>query len=100
MSIVEKFASMEYGVAPEDPKEVMLWLEARGRKFGHFIAGEWRNPASGEYFATSDPSTGEKLADVAQGSVDDVNAAVSAARAALNAWQALSGHERAKYLYA
>ena len=31
---------------------------------------------------------------------DDVNAAVSAARKALPAWQALSGHERARYLYA
>src|SRR6266853_1058550 len=42
----------------------------------------------------------EKLADVAQGSVADVDAAVKAAGAALHGWQKLSGHQRAKYLYA
>ena len=57
-------------------------------------------PASGEYQTTSDPSTGETLAEVAKGNKDDVNAAVAAARKALPAWQALSGHERARYFYA
>jgi aldehyde dehydrogenase (NAD+) len=49
---------------------------------------------------TSDPSTGDVLAEVSLGNKDDVEAAVSAARKALPAWQALSGHERARYLYA
>ena len=49
---------------------------------------------------TSDPSTGDTLAEVAKGNTDDVEAAVAAARKALPAWQALSGHERARYLYA
>ena len=40
------------------------------------------------------------LAEVAKGNVDDVNAAVAAARKAQPAWAALSGHERARYLYA
>src|SRR5439155_10824078 len=52
------------------------------------------------YFETTDPSTGEKIADIAQGSATDVDAAVKAARAALPAWQKLSGHQRAKFLYA
>ena len=100
MSIVEKFASMEYGVAPEDPKEALTWLDAHQRKFGHFIGGDWKAPLAAEYFASNDPSTGDKLADIAQGSAEDVNAAVAAARGALAGWQALSGHQRAKYLYA
>jgi aldehyde dehydrogenase (NAD+) len=100
MSVIEKFATMEYGPAPEDAKESLLWLDASKRRFGHFIAGEWRAPLEGKYFETSDPATGEKLADVAQGSVADVDAAVKAARAALRRWQKLSGHQRAKYLYA
>src|SRR5882724_5975674 len=91
---------MEYGPAPEDPKESLAWLDARQRRFGHFIGGEWRAPVEGKYFETADPSTGEKLADVAQGSVADVGAAVKAARAALAGWQRLSSHERAKFLYA
>ena len=60
----------------------------------------WRDPAEGKYFETADPSTGEKLADIAQGSVADIDAAVSAARTALPAWQNLSCPTRAKYLYA
>ncbi len=100
MSIVEKFYSMEYGVAPEDPKEVVQWLELHHRRFNEFIGGAWVAPASGEYMTTSDPSTGETIAEVAKGNTDDVEAAVAAARKALPAWQALSGHERARYLYA
>jgi aldehyde dehydrogenase (NAD+) len=100
MSVIEKFGTMEYGPAPEDAKESLLWLDASKRRFGHFIGGEWRAPVDGKYFETSDPSTGEKLADVAQGSAGDVDAAVKAARAALSEWQELSNHERATYLYA
>src|SRR5437764_15409241 len=100
MSVVEKFVSMEYGPAPEDPKEALTWLAAHQRRFGHYIGGAWRAPADGEYFDTNDPSTGEKLASIAQGSLADVNAAVEAARAALGPWRKLSGHMRARYLYA
>src|ERR1700689_554518 len=100
MSIVEKFASMEYGPAPEDPREVMAWLDGHRRRFGHFIHGGWQQPGKGQYFETADPSTGEALAQVAQGSLEDVNMAVQAARSALGPWQALSPHARARYLYA
>ena len=100
MSVVEKFRTMEYGPAPEDAKESLQWLDRHKRKFGHSIAGAWKAPAEGKYFETSDPSTGERIAEIAQGSPADVNAAVKAARGALQSWQALTGHERAKLLYA
>jgi aldehyde dehydrogenase (NAD+) len=100
MSIVEKFMTMEYGPAPEDPREALAWLDRHGRRFGHFIHGAWQAPAAGTYFETTDPSTGEKLATVAQGSALDVDSAVKAARAALPAWQSLTPHARARYLYA
>src|SRR6202011_3974090 len=100
MSIAEKFVAMEYGPAPEDPKEVLTWLDHHSQRFGHFIDGAWRQPGESGYFDTADPSTGEKLAAVAQGSVADVDAAVRAARAALPTWQALTPHARARYLYA
>src|ERR1700719_1382888 len=100
MSIAEKFVAMEYGPAPEDPKEVLAWLDLHGRRFGHFIEGAWRQPAEAGYFETTDPSTGEKLADVAEGSAADIDAAVQAAGAALPKWQALTPHARARYLYA
>ncbi|HZR56589.1 MAG TPA: aldehyde dehydrogenase family protein [Terriglobales bacterium] len=100
MSIAEKFVSMEYGPAPEDPKEALNWLDHHERRFGHFVNGRWLEPSAGEYFDTADPSTGEKLASVAQGSVADVDAAVKAARAAFSQWQSLTPHTRARYLYA
>ena len=100
MSIAEKFVSMEYGPAPEDPKEAVTWLERHDRRFGLFIGGAWQAPSGGEYFDTFDPSNGERLAAVAQGSAADVDAAVRAARAASPKWQALTPHLRARYLYA
>ncbi|HEU4881255.1 MAG TPA: aldehyde dehydrogenase family protein [Longimicrobium sp.] len=100
MSIAEIFETMEYGPAPESASPAVRWLEERGRTFGHFIGGEWRDPAEGEYFDTINPATNKPLARIAQGGAADVNAAVRAAREALPAWQALDGHARARYLYA
>jgi aldehyde dehydrogenase (NAD+) len=99
ISVVEKFYSMEYGPAPEDASEVVKWLDAHGRSFGHFVGGAWTKVGA-ESFETKNPATGEVLARVASASASDVDAAVKAARAALPAWQALSGHQRARYLYA
>jgi aldehyde dehydrogenase (NAD+) len=98
MSIAQKFGAMEYGPAPEDAKEALTWLDHHSRRFGHFINGTWLEPA--EYFDTTDPSTGEKLASVAQGSPADIDVAVKAARAAFPKWQSLTSHTRARYLYA
>jgi aldehyde dehydrogenase (NAD+) len=100
MSVTEKFLSMEYGPAPEDPREALAWLDRHSRKLGHFIGGAFRPPIEGVYFETMDPSTGEPLASVAQGSAADIDAAVKAARNALPEWQALTPHARARYLYA
>jgi aldehyde dehydrogenase (NAD+) len=100
MSVTEKFVSMEWGAAPEDPGEVVTWLDGHSRKFGHFIGGEWRRPTEGKYFESEDPSTGDVLASVSQGSVTDIDAAVKAARTALSGWQKIGGHARARYLYA
>src|ERR1700680_917117 len=100
MSIAEKFISMEYGPAPEDPREALVWLDGHGRRLGPFINGAFQAPAPGEYFDTPDPSTGETLARVAQGSAADIDSAVKAARAALPLWQSLTAHARARYLYA
>ena len=100
MSIAEKFVSMEYGPAPEDPKEAIAWLDRHRRRFELFINGAWQTPAAGEYFDSFDPSNGEKLASIAQGSAADIDAAVKAARSASPQWCALTPHLRARYLYA
>ena len=100
MSIAEKFVTMEFGPAPEESKEALSWLDRHSRRFGHFINGTWVQPSAGQFFDTNDPSTGEKLASVSQGSAADIDAAVKAARAAFPKWQSLSPHARARYLYA
>ena len=100
MSIAEKFVSMEYGPAPEDPKEAVSWLDRHDRRFDLFINGAWQAPAAGEYFDSFDPSNGEKLASIAQGSAADIDAAVKASRSASPQWRALTPHLRARYLYA
>jgi aldehyde dehydrogenase (NAD+) len=100
MSIAEIFETLEYGPAPESASPALRWLEEQGGATRHFIAGEWREPAEGEYFDTINPANGRVLAKVAQGGREDVETAIRAARQALADWQALGGHGRARYLYA
>ncbi len=98
--IAELLETMPYGPAPEAPDRALAWLEGRGRRFDHWIGGEWRPPVAGERFGTANPATGEPLAEVAQGGEEDVEAAVRAAAAAQPAWWALGPHARARHLYA
>lgn len=92
--------TMDYGPSPEANDSVRAWLAAHAGGFGHFIGGETVLSAGTKLFAVENPATGGKLADVAEGSQADVDAAVAAARAALDGWSALPGHARARYLYA
>ena len=50
MTIAEKFVTMEYGPAPEEPKEALGWLDRHKRQFGHFINGAWAQPSAGQFF--------------------------------------------------
>jgi aldehyde dehydrogenase (NAD+) len=96
--IAEIFESLDYGPAPESAEPALAWLASKGGKFGQFINGKWTKP--GKVFASDNPATGKKLADITDGTAADVDKAVKAARAAFPKWAALSGYERAKYLYA
>jgi aldehyde dehydrogenase (NAD+) len=96
--IAQIFQTLEYGPAPESPDEANGWLDAHGRAFGHFIGGAWTQP--GQTFSSDNPASGKSLAQISDGSAADVDAAVTAARAAFPGWSALSGYERGKYLYA
>ncbi|WP_172122397.1 MULTISPECIES: aldehyde dehydrogenase family protein [unclassified Devosia] len=96
--IAQIFETLDYGPAPEAADAAITWLDRHNRRFGHFIAGQWTAP--GTTFPTHNPATGEPLALITPGTAQDVDAAVGAARAAFPRWSALSGFERAKYLYA
>ncbi len=63
------------------------------------INGEFRDAAEGATFPTHSPATGEKLADVARATAADVDAAVAAARAALDGkWARTSPAKRSRML--
>ena len=65
----------------------------------HFIGGEWVAPAGGETLPVVDPSTGQPFDEIARGNAADVDAAVKAARAALNGtWGRLTATERGRIL--
>ena len=98
MTIRDIFNEMSYGPAPESSAEAQDWLKAHGSRFGHWIDGGFTKP--GETFETKNPATGKALAEVTQGSAKDLDAAIAAARRAQPKWARLSGHQRARHLYA
>ncbi len=67
--------------------------------YGHFIGGKFTDSAGTGRFATINPATEATLSEIASGNAADVDAAVTAARKALPAWQALKPAERGKFLY-
>jgi aldehyde dehydrogenase (NAD+) len=65
-----------------------------------FIGGKFIEPRNGVYFPSVNPATELKLADIAQGSAEDIDAAVSAARRAHDrVWGRMPARERGKYLF-
>ncbi len=84
-----------YSPAPES-KELALIRP----RYGLFIDGQERAPASGEVVVTYNPATEEPLAEVAKGGAEDADRAISAAdRAHRKVWSKMEPRERAKYLY-
>jgi phenylacetaldehyde dehydrogenase len=67
----------------------------------HLIGGVWRSASSGKTFATDDPASGRHLADLAQGTDQDVEQAVAAARAAFEsaAWRGMMPSLRGRLLW-
>jgi aldehyde dehydrogenase (NAD+) len=67
-----------------------------------FINGEFVDARGGETFATHNPATEEKIADVASAAAEDVDAAVKAARAQMepgSEWQKMKPRDRGKILW-
>ncbi|MFM9860381.1 NAD-dependent succinate-semialdehyde dehydrogenase [Pseudoxanthobacter sp. M-2] len=63
-----------------------------------YIGGQWRDASDGASFAVENPATGETLATVASGTVEDAIAAVDAAQAAFADWAGRSPRERGEIL--
>jgi aldehyde dehydrogenase (NAD+) len=85
-------ADWTYAPAPESTDIVKLQ-----DRYELFVGGTWLEAK--EHFTTISPRDEAPLAEVAQASAEEVNAAVAAAREAFKPWAKLPGSERAKYLF-
>ena len=65
------------------------------------IDGKWLDAASGQHFDVSNPANEQQIAKVAQGSKEDVDLAVKAARHAFDngAWAKLKATDRSKLIW-
>ena len=70
------------------------------KTYNHFINGAWVEPASGEYFETDNPYTGEVWAKIARGNAADADQAVRAAKVAFDdgEWGQMRPTQRGKLL--
>lgn len=66
------------------------------KKVNHWING--KNVAGNDYFQTTNPATGEVLADVASGGEAEINQAVATAKEAFPKWANLPMKERARLM--
>ena len=71
-------------------------VEPQRERFQNYIGGKFVDAADGRTFGSLDPYAGQPWADIPEGTVDDVDQAVAAARAALDGeWGAMTGFARA-----
>ncbi len=65
------------------------------------IGGQWVEAANGKTFETKNPSTGQVLAQVAEGEAEDINRAVVAARQAFESgpWPKMTPSQRGQLLW-
>ncbi len=66
------------------------------------IDGDWVDSASGETFATLNPATEERLADVQRGNAEDIDLAVRAARRAFDDssdWRRMTPSDRGRLIH-
>jgi len=85
---------LDYAPAPES-REILRLRPS----YGLFIDGDWVD-GHGESFATIDPASEERLAEIAAADAADVDLAVAAARRAYDrVWSRMPGTDRGKYLF-
>ena len=98
--IIQNFKNISYGPAPEDSKDVMLWINSLNHPNLLFINGKWIKSKSSKKIQVINPATNKKLTTLAVSNKSDVNEAVGAAKKAFASWSKTSSDTRAKYLYA
>jgi succinate-semialdehyde dehydrogenase/glutarate-semialdehyde dehydrogenase len=69
-----------------------------GVKTQLFIGGEWRDASGGATLPVEDPATGETIAEVADATNEDADAALAAATEAFQTWRNVAPRDRADVL--
>lgn len=64
-----------------------------------YIDGQWTEAGSGSSFESLSPATGEKIAEVPDGTRDDARRAIESAGRAFEPWSRMTAYERSKHLY-
>ena len=67
-------------------------------RYDNFIGGEWVKPTKGNYSEDLAPATGKAFAEFASSTVEDIDLAVAAAKAAFPIWSKTSVADRAAVL--
>jgi acyl-CoA reductase-like NAD-dependent aldehyde dehydrogenase len=69
-------------------------------RYDNFIGGDWIAPEKGQYGEDLAPATGQPIAEFAHSTVEDIDLAVAAAKAAFPAWSRTTTADRAAVLIA
>ncbi|HZT72839.1 MAG TPA: aldehyde dehydrogenase family protein [Terriglobales bacterium] len=78
----------------------MVAMDSAARTFHNLIAGEWREPLSGEYLENRNPARrGELIGLFPRSNAEDVELAVAAAAEAYRRWRATPAPRRAELLF-
>jgi aldehyde dehydrogenase (NAD+) len=69
------------------------------KSFQNYIAGEWTDAASGETFESTSPANGDAIGTFPRSGAEDVERAVSAAKAAFEDWRLVPAPKRGEILF-
>jgi phenylacetaldehyde dehydrogenase len=95
-----RITGVRMNVAVQTPNVSQATLDFLRRAHGHFINGRWVPSASGATLDVHDPATEAKIATIAAGDASEIDAAVAAARAALEGpWSRFTAAQRSAILW-
>jgi len=94
------FVDIERGSGPEATGSTTSGASPVMRKYRNFVGGRWIDPASGEWFESFNPASGQAWALIPKGGVADADRAVEAASATFqsSSWRAMTPTARGAML--
>jgi phenylacetaldehyde dehydrogenase len=98
---LEPETDMTIAIRKSEPSSEGAKAFLAGRRKQILIDGLWRDASSGKTFATFDPASGRRLAELGEGTDADVDEAVASARQALSSseWKGMTPSARGRLLW-